>query len=116
VRTSRTLWRVRRLRGLQRLLGRRLQGLHRLRGLLRVRLRLLPFVGRLPVHLLIASSSPLVSNARGHQIIASFTAALLVCIDGQSCRWRLHQGSRRMLDRSQCVRYGKPPSSAETLA
>jgi hypothetical protein len=46
---------VRRVQRVQRLCRRRLQVLHRLRGVLRVQLRLLYFVGRLPVHLLGAS-------------------------------------------------------------
>jgi hypothetical protein len=57
--------RSRRMQRLQRLRSRRLQGLHSLCGLLRVQLRLLRLVGRLPVHLLGANSSPIVSNATG---------------------------------------------------
>jgi hypothetical protein len=51
------------LQRLQRLRSRRLQVLQSLRGLRRVQLRLLHLVGRLPVRLLGASSSPVVSNA-----------------------------------------------------
>ena len=73
--------RMQRLRGVQRLRSRRLQGLQSLRGLRRVQLRLLHCVGSLPVHLLGANSSPIVSNARVYQkIIASFTTALPVCM------------------------------------
>jgi len=73
--------RMQRLQGLQRLRSRRLQGLQSLRGLRRVQLRLLHFVGRLPVHLLGANSSRLCPTQRVHQkIIASITAALPVCM------------------------------------
>ena len=73
--------RMQRLQGVQRLRSRRLQGLQSLRGLRRVQLRLLHFVGRLPVHLLGANSSPIVSNAAGPpKIIASITATLPVCM------------------------------------
>ncbi len=96
------MWRVQRLFRMQRLRTWR-QGLRSLRGLRGVRLRLLHFVGRLPVYLLGANSSPIVSKARGlSKVIASFTAARLHA-DGQG--WRLYQGLQRMLDRSRCVRY-----------
>jgi hypothetical protein len=55
--------RMQRLRGVQRLRSRRLKVLQSLRGLRRVQLRLLHLVGRLPVHLLGANSSPIASNA-----------------------------------------------------
>jgi hypothetical protein len=74
------VWRVQRLLRVQRLRTWR-QGLHSLRGLRRVLLRLLHFVGRLPVYLLGANSFPIVCNARGlSRIIASFTAGLPVCM------------------------------------
>jgi hypothetical protein len=83
--------RMQRLRGVQRLRSRRLQGLQSLRGLRRVQLRLLHFLGCLPVHLLSANSSPIVSNATGlpkdHRFVYCGSARLHA--DGQSRSWRL---------------------------
>ena len=97
--------RMQRLQGLQRLRSRRLQGLQSLRGLCRVQLRLLHLVGRLPVHLLGANSSPIVSNATGLPRDHSFDhcGSARLHTDGQGRSWRLW-GVRRMLDRSQCAR------------
>ena len=83
--------RMQSLRRVQRLRNRRLQGLQSLRGLRRVQLRLLHFVGRLPVHLLGANSPPIVSNATGlpkdHRFVYCGSARLHA--DGQGCGWRL---------------------------
>ena len=83
--------RMQRLQGVQRLRSRRLQGLQSLRGLRRVQLRLLHFVGRLPVHLLGANSSPIVSNATGlpkdHPLVYCGSGRLHA--DGQGCSWLL---------------------------
>lgn len=71
---------MRGLQRVQRVRCRRLQGLPRLRRLLGVQLRLLYFVGSLPLHLLGAHPFPIASNDAAGLSEKSFDALILrVC-------------------------------------